>query len=335
MEVPSSKSSKSDGARQKVVIFSAAFRPYCRSLISGFESAYPEIEVDFIDGISTELHNRYLDLCLKGEPVPDIIWSSAMDLQMSLVMQGHAQPHKSRWTKRLPEWARFDDLAFATTLEPLCTLIHRDHLPADSLAGSIQEISELIETHSSTLAGRVGVFDIEKNGLGFLAMLVARNQPDSFRRFLNALVASAPRLYASNPPMINSLVQGDIFLGINVLGAFAERAVQQHPELIIANSRSPGLGVSRVAIMTSQAPHPIAAQLFLDYLLSDKGQSMMALDALYPIFAPDAKPGCEAVNLLPLPINQGFEILMAAANREDLTRDWKSVSDAQTNSSIP
>jgi hypothetical protein len=40
-------------------------------------------------GIGTALHNQHL----AGAPA-DLIWSSAMDLQMALVLQGHAPPHR-------------------------------------------------------------------------------------------------------------------------------------------------------------------------------------------------------------------------------------------------
>lgn len=313
-------------AGNRVVVYSAAFRPFCLSLIRGFEAAHPDIELDFIDGVSTVLHERYLDSCARGAAGPDVIWSSAVDQQLTLALQGLAQPHGSVWTERLPAWARFGDLAFATSLEPLCTLIHSGHLPADAPAGTIQELAALLERHASTLMTRVGAFNIHTNGLGFLAMLIARKQPADFRRFLAALAASQPRLYDANPPMVEALAGQRIYVGINVLKSFADRAVARHPELRIAGSRAPLQGIPRLALITAQAPHPGPARAFLDYLLSDEGQAMMALDALFPLFGSGSGSG----DVVPLALNQDVEPFLAAEHRDGLSRDWQPVASART-----
>ena len=68
-----------------LVVYSAAFKPFCQSLLAGFTHAHPEVRLQFVDGVSTDLHTHYLGLHQRGEGLPDVIWSSAMDLQMDLV----------------------------------------------------------------------------------------------------------------------------------------------------------------------------------------------------------------------------------------------------------
>ena len=75
----------------RVVVFSAAFRPFCEPLLAGFAAQHPGIEVAFVDGISGTLHQRYLDALVGGRGEVDVLWSSAMDLQMDLAQSGHAQ----------------------------------------------------------------------------------------------------------------------------------------------------------------------------------------------------------------------------------------------------
>ena len=102
-----------------LVVYSAAFKPFCLSVLAGFSKAHPEVRLQFVDGVSTDLHTHYLGLHQRGEGLPDVIWSSAMDLQMELVRMRHARPHRSAHAQALPDWARYQDLAFCTTLEPL------------------------------------------------------------------------------------------------------------------------------------------------------------------------------------------------------------------------
>ena len=104
-------------AGARFTLLSAAEQRYFMPLLEGFAKARPDITVDFVFGISTALHQRYMDEHAAGGPTADLIWSSAMDLQMALVLDGHAQPHGI--THALPPAAAYRDLALATTSEPL------------------------------------------------------------------------------------------------------------------------------------------------------------------------------------------------------------------------
>ena len=90
-----------------LVVYSAAFKPFCQALLAGFAQAHPGVRLQFIDAVSTELHTQYLSLHQSGQALPDVIWSSAMDLQMDLVRMGHASPHRSAHAQALPNWARY------------------------------------------------------------------------------------------------------------------------------------------------------------------------------------------------------------------------------------
>ncbi|WP_456299916.1 hypothetical protein, partial [Falsiroseomonas oryzae] len=125
-------------ARGRLTLFSAAERRYCEPLLAGFAAAHPEVELDFVFGVSTALHRRYLDEVAAGGPTADLLWSSAMDLQMELVLSGHAQPHGI--AHGLPPQAAHRDLALATTAEPLATLLRAGPAPA----GTPAEIAALL-----------------------------------------------------------------------------------------------------------------------------------------------------------------------------------------------
>ena len=58
-----------------LVVYSAAFKPFCQSLLAGFTHAHPEVRLQFVDGVSTDLHTHYLGLHQRGEGLPDVIWT--------------------------------------------------------------------------------------------------------------------------------------------------------------------------------------------------------------------------------------------------------------------
>ena len=305
-----------------LVVYSAAFKPFCLSLLAGFSKAHPGVKLQFVDGVSTDLHTHYLGLHQRGEGLPDVIWSSAMDLQMALVRMGHARPHRSAHAQALPAWARYQDVAFCTTLEPLVGLRHTQYLGPQEGISTLQALAHLMQQRPDLLRQRMACLDIEANGMGFLAMLVARAQGDSFERFIRLAADLGVQGHGSNPPLVQALVAERAVLAFPVLGAFAARAVAAHPQLAVCTSPEPRLGVSRVALIAKDAPHPEQAACCVDFLLSPAGQDCMRQDGLFPLQDLGQSDGLPAMVVEPLPIDDGFAPWLDPAAREALRQDW-------------
>ncbi len=297
-------------ARGRMVLFSAAEERYCAPLLHGFAAAHPEVELDFVFGISTALHQRYLAEHAAGGATADLIWSSAMDLQMELVLGGHAQPHGV--AHALPPGAAYRDLALSTTSEPLATLIRTPAAPA----GTPAEIAALLEADPVRFRGRIALPDIEANGLGFLAMLRWSLEEPDFDRLLAALAAAAPRPAGSAVALLRAMEEG-AEMALHVLGAYAARATAADAALRIAPSAVPAMAVARVAFIPRRAANPEAAAAFLAYLVSPAGQAALGEAGLFPITALAPQP------LSPIPIASGFERLLDEQARAALLTRWR------------
>ena len=272
-----------------LVVYSAAFRPFCQSLLAGFAQAYPGVRLQFVDGVSTDLHTHYLDLHQRGEALPDVIWSSAMDLQMALVRLGHARPHRSAHAQGV---------------------------------STLLELADLMQQRPDLLRQRMACLDIEANGMGFLAMLVARAQDRGYGRFMDLAVGMGLQGHGSNPPLVQALVSESAVLAFPVLGAFAARAVVAHPQLAVCTSPAARLGVSRVALIPNGAPHPELAAWFVDFLLSPAGQDGMREDGLFPWQDQGQSDVLPAMVVQPLPIDDGFAPWLDPYARAALRQDW-------------
>jgi iron(III) transport system substrate-binding protein len=319
-----------ESGEARVVVYSAAFRPFCTPLLEGFAAQHPDIEVEFIDGISSGLHQRYLDAIAAGRPAVDVLWSSAMDLQMGLVQAGHAQVFDSPNAAALPAWANYRNMAFATTLEPLVTLVNRNQLGAAVTAGSLAEITELANGKPDGLRGKIACYDITSNGLGFLALLHDSGREAEFEAFMQLLGAAQPRTFGSNPPLVDEVASGRAALAYHVLGAFALRALRANASLAVAASAAPRLAVSRIAFIPASAPHPAAARKFLDYMLSESGQRRLGEAELFPLRTPVAAPELGAAALKPMPIVDGFGEFLDPARRARLLARWQQAVGAAT-----
>src|SRR5258708_3460180 len=102
----------------KVVIYSALDTKAAQPLVKDFSAMYPDIKVEYNDMNSTEIYNRFIAEVASGQGSADVVWSSAMDLQVKLVDEGNAMTYVSPETPKLPKWAVYKDQAWGTTYEP-------------------------------------------------------------------------------------------------------------------------------------------------------------------------------------------------------------------------
>src|SRR3954447_3460665 len=101
----------------KVVIYSALDTKAAQPLIKDFNALYPNVKVEYNDMNSTEMYNRFIAESASGQGSADVMWSSAMDLQVKLVDEGHAMAYASPEVKSIPQWANYKNEAYGTTYE--------------------------------------------------------------------------------------------------------------------------------------------------------------------------------------------------------------------------
>src|ERR1700682_6308611 len=109
----------------KVVIYSALDTKAAPPLVKDFSALYPDSNVEYNDMNSTELYNRFIAEVASGQGSADVLWSSAMDLQVKLVDEGNAMTYVSPETPKLPKWAVYKNQAWGTTYEPAVIIYNK------------------------------------------------------------------------------------------------------------------------------------------------------------------------------------------------------------------
>jgi iron(III) transport system substrate-binding protein len=308
-----------DAADARVVVYSAAERRYCTGLLARFSELHPRVEVELHDGISSALHRRYLERSAAGQPHADVLWSSAMDLQMELVHAGRAAAYRSAHRDDLPGWAVYRDCAYATTLEPLVAVVDRSTVGGAQLAGaSLAEVTALLRDQAGRPERRVACVDIESNGLGFLALVRESLDARRFGDFLNALASCRPLVCDSQRALVHALEGGDASIALHVLGAYAARAIARNPALALAGEDRGALAVSRVALVCADAPHHDAAKLFVDFLLSAGGQQALDEDGLFSLRA-----ARQEWRWRPISLADGLPEVLDTRRRQAVLRAWR------------
>lgn len=268
----------------RLVIYSSTDANVAAPLIADFRSMYPRIEVTFEDLNTTELYHRFIAETHLGAGTADVLWSSAMDQQAALVSEGYALAYDSPEKASLPAWANWKDEAFATTYEPVVFVYNKELIQPGEVPQTRADLMKLIGSDPARFKGRVTSYNVTKSGLGFfLATQDVAVSPD-FWGVAEALGRNAPRLELTTAEMVRQVVSGKALIGYNLLGGYAIALALNNAKLGYVLPRDYTLVTSRVLVASGKAAHPNAAKLWIDYLLSKRGQTVLAERArLYAI----------------------------------------------------
>lgn len=315
----------------RVVVYAATDFRIAAPLIHDFEASYPGIQVDYRDMKATELYNRVLAEKQRGDPGADVVWSSAMDQQIKLLNDGYALPYRSPEAGMLPPWAVWRDEAYGTTYEPVVIVYNKRRLAAEDVPTSHAAFVRLLTEKTARVDGRVTTYDIERSGVGFLLITQDSRANSAFWDLAAALGKAHARQSAESEAMLDAVAGGDQLLGYNVLGSYAMLRARTDPRLGIVLPADYTLVLSRIAFIARSAANPNAARLWLDYLLSQRGQALSAQQAGLGAVRTDAQ-GELSVNglraslkdaLRPIAVGPGLLTFLDQAKRSDFLRQWR------------
>lgn len=260
----------------RLTIHSTTDERVAAPLVADFRRLYPRIAVTYEDLGSTELYHRFIAETQLGREAADVLWSSAMDHMVALATAGHALAYDSPEKTHLPAWAQWQNRLWATTYEPVVFAHHKPSLPEAQAPRSHAALAQWL-AHSK---GTVVSYDIQKSGLGyFLAAQDAAANANAFWAVAQALDARRAHLLLTTDAMLRQLADGRAQFGMNLLGAYTVAQARHLPAVGVIFPEDYTLVTSRVLLLSSKAAHPNAARLWLDYLLSQRGQTVMATTA--------------------------------------------------------
>lgn len=315
-----------------VVIYSTTDAKAAGPLIKDFESLYG-IKVEYNDLNSTELYNRLIAESAAGTGTADFAWSSAPDLQVKLAADGLALSYPSPEIPHLPKWAVFDAMAYGTTYEAMVMVYNKSLVPADDVPKSHADLQKLLETKTAAYKGKVTAYDPERSGVGFLMMnrdVVA--DPKAWDLF-KAMGAAESKYYTSAGAMIEKVGSGEHTIAYNIFASYGLLAAKKNPNLQMVFPSDFTLIVSRVAFIPAKAKHPAAGKLFLDYLLSKRGQDIVAKAELYAIRSDvSGNETAKAVNeklgdkIRPIPVSRELLETLEQSKRLEFLAKWQAAN---------
>jgi iron(III) transport system substrate-binding protein len=319
------------GKEGKVVVYSSTDSASAEPLLKAFRAAYPNVNVEYNDLNTTEIYNRFIGEAAANAGTADVLWSSAMDLQIKLVSEGYTQSYKSPEAAKLPDWAIYKDQAWGTTFEPVVFAYNKRLLPADAVPQSHADFVRIVKAKPQLFKGKVTAYDPEKSGLGFLFITQDAKLDPSFWDLAKAMGGENGKFYSSTGAMMERVASGEHLLGYNFIGSYVVLRQKKDADLAIVYPQDYTLTFSRIALIPKAAKEPNAAKLFLDFVLSKKGQTILANEADVFAIRDDVEGEATAAalkkrlgdKLKPIPVNDSLLEALEPTKRIQILRRWQ------------
>lgn len=274
-------------AEGSVVIYANTEHAAVEPILADFRKAFPKIRADYIEIKAADLFSRVTSEAAANALKADIVWSSAMDLQFQMVEDGLAATYASPEKAALPEWASYGDEIYGTTYEPVVMVYNSKVVSAEEMPDTRAGLAAFLTKNRDRLKGKLATYDPERSGLGYFAVSEdLRHDPD-FWTLVTSFGASDAKFYTSTGTMLEKISAGEHAVGYNIIGPYAYLRAERDPNVKVVVPTDFTVVLSRLAIITKQAAHPNAARVFLDYLLSKRGQTVVANEAHLFAIRPD------------------------------------------------
>lgn len=322
-------------AERVLLIHSATDTDAVAPLLRAFESTHPGIRVQYREFQTRELY----DDMLQGRTIPDLVISSAMDLQVDLVNRGLAQPVSLSHAANLPDWAQWRSELYGLTFEPAAIVYDPRAIPAGALPRTHQALVRYIRAHQAELSGRIGTYDVAVSGIGYLFATQDVVQGPQGYRLPEVLGRARLRQFCCTLDMLEAVAKGDLAMAINVIGSYAMAHARSRPNLRVALMDDYNLVMSRAAFVPRGAASPDLAAAYLDFMISPAGQRAMIRDTqLIPIRIPDGAEGDaeDIANLmhgyegsfLPIPLRPSLLTYLDGLKMRQFIDSWRDATQA-------
>ena len=167
--------------------------------------------------------------------------------------------------------------------------------------------------------GKIGFASIDAGGTAYSMFFFMRQRfgLDYWKK----LAAQQARIVPSAAPVVTDLARGETVIGLDPISSVVAGAATGAPIKVVTPSEGvPSFGIS--GGITSTAPHPHAAELWMDWITSKRGSEAIGDTAAYGILRDEATPQVAGVTLPPE--NRIYNIRIADYNavRDAYTKEW-------------
>lgn len=324
------------GART-VVVYSSLDAPLAKPMIEAFQAANPGVSVSYEDMQTVDIYERVVRETDAGRPTADFAFSSSMDLQVKLANDGYAQHSDVALSARWPRWANWRNTAYALTYEPAVFIYHKPSFAGIGPPATRGELIDYLEAEGDAIFGRVGTYDIERSGVGFMFFARDQEQYGDLWTLVRALGGAGVKLYSTTSAIVERVADGRFVFGYNILGSYAAEAAARNPDLGIILPKDYTVVTSRIGLVPKAAANPDLGRRYLEFFMSAEGQTIMARQLQIAALNPEvtgentANAMREALGnqLRPVPVSPGLMVYLDQVKRARTIARWNAALRGQ------
>lgn len=318
---------------RELLVYSSLDEPLAKPMIAGFQAANPDVAVRYEDMLTGEIYDRIVKETDAGQKTADFAFSSAMDLQVKLSNDGYAQRSDMPMSARWPAWANWRNTAYALTFEPAVFVYHKPSFTKEPPPSTRAEFIAYLKRQGDAVHGRIGTYDIERSGVGFLFMARDQEQFGDIWSVIGAMGAAGVKLYSTSSAILERVADGRFVFGYNILGSYAADWASRHPDVGIVLPKDYTVVMSRIGLVPQAAASPDLGRRYLEFFMSKEGQSIMARELQIAAVSPDVA-GENTANMMqamlgaqlrPVPVSPGLMVYLDQVKRARLIARWNDV----------
>ncbi|MFD2430687.1 ABC transporter substrate-binding protein [Sphingobium scionense] len=124
--------------------------------------------------------------------------------------------------------------------------------------------------------------------------------------------------------MLRGVAEGKFSIAYNVIGSYAQERARRDPRIGVVFPEDYTIVMSRIAFIAREARHPAAAKLFLDFLLSREGQSLLAQHSLWPVRTDINGRRLPAAQARSIRVGPQLLVNLDRLTRQRFLREWQA-----------
>ena len=277
-----------EGAKRegKLVIYTGVERAAAQVLVNAFKSKYPFIAAETVRASSSKLATR-LDAELEANRVGgDVIEFSLLYLTTSLQQRGELLQYDSPEYAKYPRQYSAPGYWAASGVSNIIVLLNTRKIDEANIPQSWWDLARPFWKDKLTID------NLEVSGTGYNWLTAIVNDASLGWRFIEALGKNRPGIERGHAGMAQKVAAGE-YAGAAEMSDFHLKNLRDAAAAVPLRGVWPSEGVPSepwTSAILKRAPHPNAARLFLDFLLSREGQSLYVQTMGWVSARPDVAP---------------------------------------------
>jgi iron(III) transport system substrate-binding protein len=252
----------------KIVFYNGQNPERAALVIAAFEKKYPGIKVENLRLAGSQLTARY-DADSKSGNVADLMSSAGPAFYQDNIAKGtfvklNAKdvPSYAKWPK---EFSHFEDTAARISITPWRVIVNTDRVPEDQIPKTWEDLLK------PEFKGEIVYVDPR---IIFPSLAQIKVWKDEFgEEYPRKLAAQDLTIVESAVPGIQGVAAGEHSLLVSTEPGVADPLIEEGAPLkhVLV---TPTIGTEMFMAISTKAPHPNAARLMMDYMLSPEGQEI-------------------------------------------------------------